>query len=103
MTDTDGTKYQFGSKQPIAETSLALQHAAMTATSRTRHRAAQQAGIFGCDPQVKFETASRVLTSGPVHDSLGSGIRFLAGCDSLHDAHLFFPYFRFVPYGIRED
>jgi hypothetical protein len=88
MTYSDGAKYQFGCEQPLAEPTLALQHPAAPTASWTRHRASQQAGIFGGNPQIEFETAPRVLAGGAVNDTLGRGIRFVTSRYCLHRAHL---------------
>jgi hypothetical protein len=81
------------SEQLVAQPTLRLEHPAMPATSRTGHRAAQQARILWGDSQIETGPTSRVLTQGSINDtrsvaSLGFSIN-----RSLHSAISFLRLF----------
>src|SRR5579875_565096 len=96
---------QFGYKQPVVQPTQTLEHPAVAAASRAGHRATQQTGLFGGDPQVERMAASWVFTGGSVDDSRAckilvaslhwsaslpencTKIRFVPLCPYLDDGH----------------
>ena len=76
---------QLGGEQFLADSSLGFQLAAMTLAVRTRHRAAEQAGVLRRYPEVELKPASGILTNGAIYDSRRAGaFVFMSADGGLH-------------------
>ena len=71
-------KLELCREQLLTNSALRLQKPTVPAASGTGHGSAQKSSIFGGYPQIEGDSASRILTGGPVHYSVsGCSARFM--------------------------
>ena len=69
---------ELGGEKLLTNSTLRLQKPTVPAASRTGNGSAQKSSIFGGYPQIEGDSASRILTGGPVHYSVsGCCARFM--------------------------
>ena len=69
---------ELGGEKLLTNSTLRLEKPTVPAASGTGHGSAQKSSIFGGYPQIEGDSASRILTGGPVHYSVsGCCTRFM--------------------------
>jgi len=69
---------ELGGEKLLTNSTLRLEKPTVPAASGTGHGSAQKSSIFGGYPQIEGDSASRILTGGPVHYSVsGCCARFM--------------------------
>src|SRR5258707_8187137 len=86
---------QLGGEELLADSALGFQLAAMTLAVRTRHRAAEQAGVLRRYPEVELKPAAGILTNGAINDSRRAGaFGFMSADCCLHFLYPPLPRYR---------